>query len=88
MIQNEWMTSRDSSSISTVLADRQVQRRELGLHDEPSAPSSETWRLDAGRVDVLVDVVEVPRPLLADDLDLDVDVVLGVRCSIRPGRAP
>ena len=42
---------------------------------EPLGPSSVELALDAGRVDVFVDVVEVPCPLLGDDLDLHVDLV-------------
>ena len=73
MIQNECATSRDSMSICTFLSDRQVQHRESVLVDRAVAVEA-LLRLDARRVDVLVDVVEVPRPALAEDLDLHVGV--------------
>ena len=70
-----------------VLADGQVERRQLGLDERALGALVGELALDAGRVDVFVDVVEVPRPLLGDDLDLDVDLVFGEALLDRlPGR--
>ena len=74
MTQNEWMTSRDSSWISTVLSTGRYRVGRSSARSTAVGIVGVELRLDAGGVDVVVDVVEVPRPLLAEDLDRDVGV--------------
>ena len=70
------MTSRESSVNSTRSSTGQVQR-DLVL-EHAGAGAAHVLRVLAGVVGVVVEVVEVPAPLLADDLDVDVRVGGGV----------
>ena len=78
MIQNEWMTSREVRSIVTFLSTGRTRLRQLLLVD---VAVLRDLGLDAhgphgvGIVLGLAVVLEVPRPLLRDGGDLDVDLI-------------
>ena len=66
--QKLWMTSRALRTNSTRLLTGQVEHGHLGA----LALGAVELGVDAGLVDVGVDVVEVPAPLLGDDADREV----------------